>query len=179
MSIETISDDPRIQAHYEKCLAEGTSHALAEMFAFAQPPGANDDTTWMKAQGHNEFLGDFPKPVRDRYMKDWKAAGISYEGAAYVGELAEFPGDPQALVRGKGDIRKIAEKRGMGYNDGTINVPVDNGREPVATPSDTKCVADDIVLEAAIDKMQANPDLKMSRDLIDQTRDEIKPSWAK
>jgi hypothetical protein len=37
MTIDIISDDPRIQAHYEKCLAEGTSPRLAEMFAFAQP----------------------------------------------------------------------------------------------------------------------------------------------
>ena len=35
---QKISDDPKIQAHYEECLRNGCSHKLAEMLALRKPP---------------------------------------------------------------------------------------------------------------------------------------------
>ena len=59
-----ISEIPAVQAHYEKCVLEGTSHSLAEMFAWQQPPGCMTDNVfnegrngdqWGKGQ---EWIGD-------------------------------------------------------------------------------------------------------------------------
>ncbi len=38
MKIEKISDDPKIQEHYEKCLKNGCGHKMAEMLALGKPP---------------------------------------------------------------------------------------------------------------------------------------------
>jgi hypothetical protein len=38
MKYPQVSDDPKVQAHYEECRRNGCSHKLAEMLAFRKPP---------------------------------------------------------------------------------------------------------------------------------------------
>lgn len=171
-----VSDNPRIQAHYEECRRQGTSHTLSEMFAFEKAPRANDDTTWLASQGQNEFLAAYPEPVREHYQKVWKEAGVSAGGAVMCNQLAEFPGDPRALVRGKGDMIKIAEERGLGLVDpvdGRQIVKADNSRPPKPDIE----IADDIVLDEVQARMAENPDLKYSDELFHEVREDIKPPY--
>src|ERR1700676_3108092 len=115
-----ISDNPHIQGWYVVCRMEGTSHALAEMFALRQPPMSNTDREFL--QGHvngNQFEGQ--DEIGDQFRKQAEAAGVNVQGKVYMGGLAAFPGDPEAWVGGRGDFQKVVEDRGWSC-EGSVNV---------------------------------------------------------
>lgn len=171
-----ISDDPRIQGFYEARIAEGLSPSLAEMFAFQQPPLPKDDTVWLT--GMNELQKDMfekvPDHVRRAYFADATAHGDNVSGAVYLPQLARYPGDREAFVRSQGEVRDRVEQRGWGA-DGAIKV---TARTDVAPKPDID-IADDIVEEKVLDMVAANPELKVTPELIQEARDAIKPHWAK
>jgi len=116
----TISDDPSIQSHYELCRSRGTSHKLAEMFAFQEGPGLDTDTTFMA--GRNEDPageGWDHKTIGEVYRQKARKAGVSPSGKTYLGTLARYPGDPEAWVSGKGDVKRVVERRGWNC-DGAV-----------------------------------------------------------
>ena len=112
---------PEQKRHYEKCLAEGTSPVLAEMFALALPPGCNTDAVFLNDNRHEEqFKDGRVRAFRDRAEKQ----GVSTNGKVYTGSLARFPGDPMAWVDGRGDVAKICRQRGWNC-EGTVAVKGD------------------------------------------------------
>ncbi len=174
---EIISKNPRIQADYEKMRSEGTSHKLAEMFALQRPPRANDDTTWLASQSDaigGANLDGKPEMVQKAYTEPAKAAGVNIKGSVYVPGLAEFPGDPNAWVKNLSEVKSKVEKKGWGC-DGAVNVKARNDGPPVADID----VAPDLVQSKAEQMIEANPDLKMSGELLEQAKDAIKPHWSK
>ena len=62
--------------------------------------------------GENTYIGN-------RFKKLAKDAGVVTRGKQYMPGLARFPGDPEAWVSDRGDIKRIAEKNN--YNvDGIV-----------------------------------------------------------
>lgn len=118
-----ISDNPVIQAHYERCISEGTSHALAEMFAFQQGPQLNTDTAYMAGKWEQN------DKTLDHHRKLAKKAGVSTQGRTYLKSLARYPGDPRAWVDSKGDIRRVCEQEGWGC-DGVVKTKLKQEEPP-------------------------------------------------
>jgi hypothetical protein len=111
-----ISDDPRVQEHYERCLANGCSHNLAEMLALKTFPGSKGtDRSFMQGRYHKTGGAQFealPESIRQEYMRKAERAGVNPTGKWYSGGLARFPADPMAWVDGLSDVKRVAEARG-------------------------------------------------------------------
>lgn len=175
--LEKVSDNPVIQSRYEQMRKDGVSHNLAEMFAFQKPPRANDDTTWLASQSSDiggAFLDDAPEIVQRHYVEQAEAAGVNIKGSVYVPGLARHPGDPEAWVKNASEIKSRVEQRGWGC-EGVVNVKADANCEPIPDVD----IAPDLVERRAHQMIEANPDLKMGPDLLNEARDAIKPHWAK
>src|ERR1700730_5171261 len=85
-----ISEIPAVQAHYEKCVLEGTSHSLAEMFAWQQPPGCMTDNVFNEGRNGDQW-GPGQAWIGDKYAQAAKDAGVSITGATYLHGLAAYP----------------------------------------------------------------------------------------
>jgi hypothetical protein len=154
MAWPIVSDNPCIQAHYEACREEGTSHNLAEMFAFREVPRGNTDKTFLT--GHcngSQFEGqDY---AGDYYASVARAGGVNPKGKVYLSGLADFPGDPKAWVSGRGDVERVAKERGYSV-EGSVTV---KPRERTGAPHIE--VAEDIV-DAEVNRIAASvPDSHM------------------
>src|SRR5262249_30874220 len=106
---------PGVLSLYRECRGNGMGHRAAVMHALGEPPMTNTDREFL--HGHcngnqfekKEHIGDYYKSVAD-------AHGVDVKGAVYLSGLAEFPGDPKAWVRGRGDVQKVCEERGWNCN---------------------------------------------------------------
>jgi hypothetical protein len=171
----TISANPTIQKHYEKCLRQGTSETLAEMFALGQPPMSNTDREFL--EGHcngNEF--EKTPWIGDLYKAEAEAAGLDITGKKYLAGLAAYPGDPRAWVSGRADVQRVCEERGWGCQ-GAVNV---KAQEPVSDMADAP-LADDIVDNKVSDILSDLPESDVPHvdveDLRGQVRDALTPHW--
>jgi hypothetical protein len=107
----TISNDPAIQAHYERSRAAGSSHKFAEMVALAQPPGiSGTDSVFLEGHCNGNQFANTPE-VGEYYRSVAEAAGVSTEGKVYKSGLANYPGDPKAWVSGRGDVLRVVRER--------------------------------------------------------------------
>jgi hypothetical protein len=170
-----VSDDAGVQAFYEDRRREGVSHNLAEMFAHQQAPLPKSDTAFLAAinPGGQQFA-DNPE-LGERMAAPARAAGVNITGATYLSGLAEFPGDPRAWIRGKGDVEKLCTERNWQCR-GAVNVNAETGVAPMAAVD----VAPDLVEAKALDMIEANPDLaRMPKDeLLHEAKEIIKPHWG-
>jgi hypothetical protein len=149
----TVSRDPEVQARYERLLANGESHGIAEVLATRSFPGVKTDATFNVGRCNgNQFesqpgLGDFYRGVAAEH-------GVSVTGKTYLSQLAEFPGDPRAWVSSRGEVAAVCEERGYSC-DGAVNVaPADPGR--FARPDGPE-VADDIIDDCVDDFLESDP----------------------
>jgi len=143
-----ISENPRIQAFYERCRANGESHNMAKMFAERRAPGVVTDTTFMAGR-RDEFNGN--NVLRRIYMERARAAGVNPTGKVYSGGLARFPGDPKAWINDRSDVERIARDRGVRV-EGSINC--DYLPEDMTDPfNEPYRVADELV-EDEIDRIE-------------------------
>lgn len=171
-----VSDNPEVQAHYEHCRAEGTAHLLAEMFAFQKPPRSNSDVEFLSSRGgcYAQFSEDDigGKFYREEAIK----AGVNPHGKVYMPSLATRPGDPEAWVSGRGDVKRVCEKRGWGVQGAGMNVPVVNTVEP-KDPRKYEPAAD--LVENRAEQLQVvNPELK-GEALTEKAKESLKPCWSK
>jgi hypothetical protein len=170
-----ISDNPVIQNHYLECRSQGTSHALAEMFALAQSPHGISDCTFMRDTANGkQFEGN--EQLGNAYKKAVEANGGTWRGK-YLSGVARFFGDPEACVDGRGDVQRVLEKRGWGC-EGTINV---KARETGIEPAPPKDMADDLVTKYAteIALRDPNPHLVDMVDLKEQVKEKMAPKRKK
>jgi hypothetical protein len=170
-----ISEIPAVQAYYEHCRFQGTSHLLSEMFAWQQPPACMTDNVFMEGRVNgNQFEGA-------QWMGDWYAEtarqdGVDIKGATYLHGLAAYPGDPKAWVRNRGDVQRVCESRGWGCQ-GAVNV---KGRQPEHDPKVNVSVAPDIVERETHAAIAANPDLarRPFAEVAHDVTERIKPAWT-
>lgn len=175
MSFPRISNNPAVQAEYEAMRAAGESHGIAEICATRQCPGIVTDSLFNIGQvNHNQFAND-PDTGR-RYLKIARRRGVNVSGATYMGSLARFPGDPEAWVHGRGDVKRLCDRRGYSC-EGSVNVKVREVAPPLA---DGPVVATDIV-EREVKKIVAQEPEKASK--LEQVREEVvdrmAPPWRK
>jgi hypothetical protein len=169
---------PAQQAHYDLCIAQGTSPALAEMFALALPPAANSDREFLEGRGgcYDQFKGQ--SHIGDHHARVARQHGVDITGKVYMGGLARFPGDPEAWVSGRGDVRRICEQRGWGC-EGAVSLPVTN----VAEPERSFHVAPDLVEDRMAAVLEQMPPEEAAcvdtQDLRAQAEESLKPVWAK
>jgi len=177
MSYPIVSPNPRVQAHYERCRAEGTSHNLAEIFATGITPYANTDNTFLEGHVNGSQFEGSPH-IGDAYKREAEAAGVSIKGKVYLGGLARYPGDAEAWVASRGDVQRICETRGWGCR-GAVNVKAANPD----TPPDAVPLADDIVDSKVADILEHVPEREQKRvdvhDLREQVKEHYTPPWSK
>jgi hypothetical protein len=174
---DLISDEPRIQAHYEQCLRNGCSPKLAEALAFQQGPALKTDALLFEGHHNGNQFQDSPS-TGDFYKQAAQRAGVSTAGKIYLGTLANFPGDPRAWVSDRHDVQKVLEERGWGCS-GAVSRKVDDLPSTESHPG----VADDIV-DDEVDRLTTkNPDLaptpKEKLELKEKIKGERTPHWHK
>jgi len=172
-----ISLDPSIQSFYEQCRENGESHAIAEICALQQAPGLVTDTRFRF--GHcNENQFEREPEVGERYKKIAERRGVTISGdSIYIPGLASFPGDPEARIRDRGDIKRVATKKGYGC-EGVVRT---KARQPEKDPmEDAPLVAKDILYREVMRAIQEDPermhDLEPTKQEVIQ---KIKPPWRK
>lgn len=92
--------------------------------------------------------------------------------AVYIPQLARFPGDPEARVTSKSDIRKLMERRGW-----SCEGLVDCDRLRLSGPPERYEVADDIVQRKVEDVIEREHGGKVSeakrRELMEQWKERM------
>ena len=154
-----ISRDPFIQARYEIMRDEGTSHNMAEILAVRKSPNFTTDDHFNK--GHcngNQFDGQ--EKAAAYYKRKAVAAGVSTTGKVYKSSLARFPGDPQAWVSSRSDVKKILEERNW-QSEGTVKNEFheDKLSEAVENRPKANGVAEDILDDKVVHECLKNPEL--------------------
>lgn len=102
----TESGDVRKQTPAER---DRENARFADMVRLRRAPGIRTDSTHFAGR-HNQFadkpyLGDF-------YAKELRAMGGSPVGKQYINQLARYPGDPEAWVSSRSEIKERCERRG-------------------------------------------------------------------
>lgn len=144
---------------------------------FSAPAYIMTDSVYMA--GHcngNQFEGQ--PQVGDYYAHQAKKAGVSIKGKRYIGALADRPGDPEAWIDGRGDILRVAKKKGK-HIEGTVNY---SPPTPMEAPK-SKCgdVADDVLNRAVAADIAKNGPVspKKRADHRESVRERIRPWWKK
>lgn len=162
-------------SHYQKCRDNGCSHKLADMLASGQPPMSNTDREFLEGRGgcfdqfkDNPWAGDY-------YLQVAKQANFNVTGKVYMAGLARYPGDLQAWVSGRGDVRRVMEEHGWG-GEGSVNLPVTNIAEPTQIGLDPRIVEQEMqkILEKHPEPRGVN-----RAELAQQLYDKHKPHWVK
>ena len=115
MGYRRISDNPAVQRRYERLRRKGQSHAIAEMLALRQSPGAGPTNMsyWSEITLH-PFDNDESGVIRDTFLIAHRA-GINTHGKWYEPCLADSRGaaDPEAWISGLDDAMAVAKKRNL------------------------------------------------------------------
>lgn len=151
----------------------GTGHRLATMLALQQPHAVETtDTFWAGRKRFDQVYGqEYAGNIRKRLA----AQGVTLGNKEYFPELAKFPGDPEAVMGFddiRGNIRKLAEKRGHAVN-GMVTV---QHREPERDPHSPETrprLAPSLAIQQAKKMATENPDLrrKTKRELVEMVID--------
>jgi hypothetical protein len=125
-ALDGRSDEERVVLFlYWESRSKGTSARLAEMLALQAPPRPNTDATFLHGHcnGSQFAAGPLAGELGDRLKATAEAGGQNVKGKVYLGGLARFPGDPQAWVDGKGDVKRVCEERGWKCTGSVESVP--------------------------------------------------------
>lgn len=166
-----VSTDPEVQQFYVTCRESGTAHNLAEMFALCQAPSVMTDAVFLEGR-HSGSQFEKSPAVGDFYKRVAEQAGQDITGKTYVSGLARYPGDPEAWVSSRGDVRRVCEQRGWGCT-GAVEVPVSK----IAETGGPYRVADDLV-EARADVLAREEPEASRADLLIKAREQLSPDWA-
>jgi hypothetical protein len=135
-------------------------------------PNIQTDATFMRGRLlSDEFGGDVA--TRRAYEAKARAAGVNPTGKVYSRPLASGPGDPEAWIDGKADVRRICEQRGIGC-EGAVTV---KGREVEPFDPETARIADDIVqteVERRLGDNEATPQERA--DLAERVQADLSPA---
>lgn len=123
--VEATSEEFDCQLdHYIVCRQNGTSPALAEIFATGQSPQlkGTDAQLWAGWGTQNQFGdGNMANDVQEKYRGPAEKAGVNTVGRRYLSSLASFPGDPTAWVADSHDIGRVCREKGWSC-EGAVNV---------------------------------------------------------
>jgi hypothetical protein len=164
--VNIITSCSMLRHEYREMIAGGASPRLAEMLVLQQGPSLQTDTRWLT--GHvnkNQFAGH--DRMADLYMRQAKRFGVVTENCVYKHQLARFPGDPEAWVSSRADVKKICADRNWECEGSVTHRAEDRGRsDPFAEPYQ---VAEDIVRDGVEDEISASPGRMHEADEIHKT----------
>ena len=150
---------------------------IREMLDSRRPPMSTTDREFLEGFCNGSQFEDQPW-IGDMYRREAVAAGVDITGKRYMHSLADFPGDPTAWVSDRGDVRRVAEEKGMGCS-GAVNV---KARELASAPVDAP-LADDIVGDKVCEILGGLPEAERphvdTADLAEQVREALSPHWSK
>lgn len=141
-----------------------------QMLSTGVVPSIMTDAVFMEGTDNGRQFQETPK-LGDQYKKACEANGGSVTGKKYLRQLAKFPGDPEAWVSGRGDVERVARKRGVGV-EGMVNVKASD-----MAPPDRVEVAEDILdreVKKALRGTKGMPK-KLKAELREAIKDKIKP----
>lgn len=171
-----VSDDLGTQALYVACRLDGEGHELAEMLALQSPPTVRSDATFLRGHCNGSQFSDAPW-IGDEYAKQAKQAGVDVKGKVYLSGLARYPGDPEAWVCDRADVRRVIESRGWSC-EGAVTVKNELREPPKEIP-----IAEDLVdsyTEARWSQLSEEEKRYTVREEVrEQVKDNITPYWAK
>lgn len=171
-----VSDDPSVQAFYERLRRKGEGHGMAEILALRKPPGDRTDTQFIRGVRTPYGLPDTPV---GRYMAAKLKAGGANPNGVYLGGLASRPGDPRAVVEGRDDIKRVCKARNWSC-EGTVNVSMNRDNVDPGAPVG---VADDLVERHVETAALHNPECvatpKKRAETKQRIKEKITPHWAK
>jgi len=150
---------------------------LADMLESGIAPYGVTDATFMAGK-HDQFANQ--QAQGDRYAERAREHGMtSVKGKRYMSQLARFPGDPEAWVRGRGDVQRVCEQRGWGCEGAVKVAPVEKEKAPATA------IADDI-LESRANREIAEtvavtgaPPKEKKQTIKERIKERIKPHWSK
>lgn len=115
--MQVVSDNPEIQARYEKSKTLGAPDWLAEIYAFQKGPGGFVQGGTMR---HTKMLADSfqgEEHILDRIRRDAAKKGITvHPHGEYCPGLADYPGDASAVVSPLdpvGHVKQECDKKGL------------------------------------------------------------------
>jgi len=153
--------DKAKQVFYFQLRVDGQTHRMADMLAARKPPGSGyGDREFMQGAWGGKNISN---PLSADYYRRMAAEhGVSTDGMRYCPQLASFPGDPEAWVDSVGDVKRVAEKKGLKLEGSieytpTEEIPLDDGSGPYQ-------VANDIVVDTIEDMREGNPELAREMD---------------
>lgn len=156
---------------YRAAIQAGSTPRFAEMVALRQAPGVRTDATAFTGMVQDQF-GDNARgqAISRAYRARAEKAGVSTVGKRYFHTLADSPGDPKAWVSSMHEVKQVERRRVE-----RLQRQLD---QPAPEPTDYT-PAESLVREHAA--RQVTPDMtpKEKRQLVSQTRERLKPSWAK
>ncbi len=170
----TVTDDERLELarlnldqkfNYFTMRRKGESHRLALLLATRSFPSVRTDSTFLADRANGRQFEGCPQ-LGDAYKQIAEAHGASVTGKVYLSQLAEFPGDPQAWVSGRGDVERVCRDRGYSV-EGAVNFK-SGPRDP--TPEIE--VGEDIV-ESAVHDILADAPLRDRREVAEQARERL------
>jgi len=176
MGYPQVSQDEGIQAHYIACRMEHVPHSLAEMFALAKPPRSKTDREFLAGHCNGNQFEKTPH-IGDLYLQEAREANVDPTGKVYLAGLARFPGDPEAWISGRSDVKRVLEQRGWGCT-GTMEVKAPQLENPPVRPA----LAEDIVNDKVMDILDNVPEKDLPSvdvgELRESVTDKLKPHWA-
>lgn len=151
-------------------------HPLVRRFSVPQVQTAST------FQGMNGGLGgaQFKHPeVRQHYLDQARKGGVNPEGKFYEGRIARFPGDPEAWVQSRDDVRGVLERRGWGC-DGDVKVKAEAAPPPADVPIAPELVED--LVEARLEKQFGEDFTEVKGKAVEQAREDVLntnvPNWS-
>lgn len=173
--LPTVSDNQLIQARYVAHRLDGMAHFLAEMLAFQAPPQSKTDREFLRGHCNGNQFEDTPW-IGEAYKHLAQEAGVDPTGKVYLGQLARFPGDPEAWITGRGDVQRLCEERGWQCS-GAVNVKASPLEASPEVP-----IAEDIVsdmVERRLEKMDQGDLQKVDLgELRHEVAEKHSPHWA-
>jgi hypothetical protein len=133
---QRMADDDLVR--YLEMRLGGQSHKFAEMMATRSFPAIRTDSEYNKGRCNGNQFEAVPG-LGNLLRKQAEAAGVSTTGKYYCHGLAEYPGDPEAWVGGRGDVLAVAKKKGMSVQ-GSVEYT-----HPERAPMADVEIADDLI----------------------------------
>lgn len=168
-----IDDKEVTKEGYDALRSAIEAERLADMLESGQTPHCISDQTYMKDHINGGQFAKSPH-MGNYYRHITEQNGGNTNGKRYISGLARFPGDPEAWVSGRDDIKRVIESRPGWSCEGTVNI---DGKKNSPPPPPAVDVADDLVNKytEVVASTLPDPERIDLVDLKEQVKERIRP----
>ncbi len=168
-----VNDKEVTEDGYKELSKLAYDERLQAMLDSGQTPHCVSDQTYMKGHANGSQF-EKCQHMGNYYKHETELRGGNTNNKRYISGLARFPGDPEAWVTGRDDIRRVIESRPGWSCQGAVDIDGRGNSPPPAPPVE---VADDLLNKYTIQVASTLPDPERIdlADLKKQVRERIKP----